>query len=62
MTENITLLNLTRLFFERNLDAASQILESMTEEEAVAALKSLPAPPAALSGKVFLIGFAATIP
>ena len=61
MTENITLLNLTRLFFERNLDAASQILESMTEEEAVAVLKSLPVPLAVQVVKVLQIGYAATL-
>jgi magnesium transporter len=61
MTENTTLLNLTQLFFERNLDAAAQILESMTEEEAIEVLKSLPAPLAVQVVKVLQIGYAATL-
>ena len=44
MTDNTTLLPLVQKFFENDLNAAAGILESMPEEEAAGALRSLGSP------------------
>ncbi len=59
--ENASLLTLTKLFFEHNLDAAAQILENMTEDDAVAVLKSLPVSLAVKVVKILQIEYAAAL-
>ena len=61
MTDNITLLPLVQKFIEKDLNATAGILESIPEEEASAALKSLPAPLAARVVKVLQVSYAAAL-
>jgi len=61
MTDNSTLLPLVRKFFENDLNAAAGILESMTEEEAARAVKSLPIPLAVRVVKVLQVSYAAAL-
>lgn len=61
MQDNITLLPLVQKFFEKDLNAAAGILESIPEEEAAATLKSLPIPLAAQVVKVLQISYAAVL-
>jgi magnesium transporter len=61
MAENMTLLPFVQKFFENDLNTAAAILESMSEEEAVNALKSLPVPLAARVVKILQISYAAAL-
>jgi magnesium transporter len=61
MTDNTTLLPLVQKFIENDLNAAAAILESISEEEAAGALKSLPIPLAVQVVKVLQVSYAAAL-
>jgi magnesium transporter len=61
MTDNTTLLPLVQKFFENDLSAAAGILESMPEEEAAGALRSLTIPLAVRVVKVLQVSYAAAL-